>query len=321
MTARADAPIAAEVVAQASHWLMLHWSGELDSQQRNAFAAWQEAHHEHRRAWQRLQQLQHSLAAVPADTTLAVMRDLPDRRRRQLLKLLGLMLMVGGSGLLAERQLPWREALADLRTGTGGPLERELPDGSRLQLNSGSAVNILFTARERRIRLLSGEVLITSGKDAGGTYRPLIVETPAGDVQALGTRFSVYEVDGGSRVQLYEGALEIRPRQASAVRLQAHQQLWFANDRCGPVGAADANAIAWVAGHLVAERTPLGQFLGELSRHRPGFLRCDPQVANLPLTGVFPLNDSDRVLHALEQALPIKVQRRTRYWVTVAPKG
>lgn len=320
MTTRLDAPIAADVVAQASHWLMLHWGGDLNHQQRNEFDAWHAAHHEHQRAWQRLQQLQRSFATVPADTTLAVMRDLPDRRRRQLLKLLGLMLMFGG-GLLAERQLPWREAVADLRTGSGGPAERKLPDGSRLQVNSGSAVNILFSTNERRIRLLSGEVLITSGKDAGRPYRPLIVETPAGDVHALGTRFSVYEIDGGSRVQLYEGALEVRPRQASAVRLQAHQQLWFAQGHCSPVTAADANAIAWIDGRLVAERTPLGQFLNELSRHRPGFLRCDPQVVHLPLTGVFPLNDSDRVLQALEQALPIKVQRRTRYWVTVTLKG
>jgi len=64
---------------------------------------------------------------------------------------------------------------------------------------------------------------------------------------------------------------------------------------------------------------PLGRFLAELSRHRPGVLRCDPAVAALELTGVFPLADTDRVLTALQQSLPIKVHSLTRYWVTVMP--
>ncbi|NQD80860.1 iron dicitrate transport regulator FecR, partial [Pseudomonas sp. CrR14] len=59
----------------------------------------------------------------------------------------------------------------------------------------------------------------------------------------------------------------------------------------------------------------------ELARHRPGVLRCDPAVAKLPLTGVFPLADTDRVLAALQQSLPVEMQRVTRYWVTVRPRG
>lgn len=66
---------------------------------------------------------------------------------------------------------------------------------------------------------------------------------------------------------------------------------------------------------------PLGQFLDELGRHRRGVLRCDPAVAELPLTGVFPLADTDRVLAALQQSLPVEVYGVTRYWVTVRPRG
>lgn len=148
----------------------------------------------------------------------------------------------------------------------------------------------------------------------------MIVETVVGEIQALGTRFSVYEVAGGSRVELFEGELELRPRHAPAARLQAGQKRWFNAEQMGPLDRADPNAIAWTQGRLVAERVPLGQFLHELSRHRPGVLRCDPAVAALPLTGVFPLDDTDRVLLALQQSLPVKVQRLTAYWVTVGPR-
>lgn len=317
MNRSAEAPVAPAIVEQASHWLMLHWDGGLDESQRRAFEAWQAADTEHRRAWQRLEQLQGALAAVPASTARQVLRELPDAHRRQTLKLLGLLLVAGGSGYVAHSQLPWREAMADLRSATGERLQRTLADGSRLSLNSGSAVDILFSARERRIRLLAGELLLDSGHDIAD--RPLIVETAAGEIQALGTRFAVLETDGGSRVDLFEGELELRPRHAAASHLQAGQRCWFSAARLGEVERADVNAAAWNEGRLVAERMPLGRFLAELSRHRPGVLRCDPVVAALELTGVFPLADTDRVLTALQQSLPIKVHSLTRYWVTVMP--
>jgi len=319
MNRSAEAPIAPAIVEQASHWLMLHWDGGLDESQRSAFEAWQAADTEHRRAWQRLEQLQGTLAAVPVSTARQVLRELPDARRRQTLKLLGLLLVAGGSSYVAHSQLPWREAMADLRSAIGERLQRTLADGSRLSLNSGSAVDILFSAHERRIRLLAGELLLDSGHDMAD--RPLIVETSAGEIQALGTRFSVLETEGGSRVDLFEGELELRPRHAAISRLQAGQRRWFSAGRLGEVERADANAAAWNEGRLVAERMPLGRFLAELSRHRPGVLRCDPAVAALELTGVFPLADTDRVLMALQQSLSIEVHSVTRYWVTVRPRS
>ena len=48
---RHDAPIAPAVVEQASEWLMLQWGGALQGEQRQAFARWQAADPEHRRAW------------------------------------------------------------------------------------------------------------------------------------------------------------------------------------------------------------------------------------------------------------------------------
>lgn len=312
-----ETPIAATIVEQASHWLMLQWSGELDKAQQRRFAEWRNADPEHARAWQRLEHLQQTLSGVSADTALAVLREQPDARRRQTLKLLSALLLAGGSGYIVQSQLPWREAMADLRSGTGERLQRTLADGSRLGLNSGSAVDIQFSASERRIRLLAGELLLDSGHDPA--QRPLIVDTIAGDVLALGTRFSVYQHDDKCQVDLFEGELELRPRQARAIRLQAGQGCWFSTTQIGDIAPANLNAIAWHDGRLIAERMPLGQFTAELARHRAGMLRCDPAVAALPLTGVFPLADTDRVLTALEQSLPVKVHRLTRFWTTISP--
>ncbi|AGL81948.1 MULTISPECIES: FecR domain-containing protein [Pseudomonas] len=313
-----QAPIAPSVVEQASEWLMLHWGGELSAQQRSAFDAWQQADPEHQRAWQRLQQLQQTLQGVPEHSTHVLLAKAPDQQRRAALKLLGLLLVAGGSGYLVQDSQPWRAAFAAQRSATGEIRHLTLSDGSRLDLNSASAVDLLFSASERRIRLIQGEILLTSGHDPS---RPLIVETPAGDIQALGTRFAVRELDGGTRVDLYEGALRISPRHTQALQLNAGERLWFDAGRVSARQVAQVNASSWSEGRLIAERQPLGQFVAELSRYRPGVLRCDEQVAGLLLTGVFPLADSDAVLAALERSLPVRAHAVTRYWVTLKPRG
>lgn len=309
-----DAPIAPAIVEQASEWLMLHWGGELRCEQRHAFAQWQAADAEHRRAWQRLQQLQHTLGGVPADSARAVLRDTPDTQRRAALKLLGALLMVGGSGYLVRRSEPWQAAFAEHRTATGEIRYVTLSDGTRLDLNSDSAVDVRFSATERRIRLIRGEILLTSGHDA---LRPLIVETAAGDVQALGTRFAVRELGEGSRVDLYEGRVRVTPMHGAAVQMNAGDSLWFDQRQTLALPAVGANGSSWTEHRLIAERQPLGEFVTQLSRYRPGLLRCDPAVSGLLLTGVFPLNDTDAILAALERSLPVHVQAVTRYWVTI----
>ncbi|HBD34979.1 MAG TPA: histidine kinase, partial [Cupriavidus sp.] len=58
-------------------------------------------------------------------------------------------------------------------------------------------------------------------------------------------------------------------------------------------------------------------FLAEVDRYRPGRLRCAPDVADLRVSGTFPIADTDRILDALRTALPVRIQFLTRYWTTV----
>jgi transmembrane sensor len=68
---------------------------------------------------------------------------------------------------------------------------------------------------------------------------------------------------------------------------------------------------------LYAEEMRLADMLAEVARYRSGVLRCDPAVAQLRVSGVFQLDDTDRILAVLAQTLPVRVDARTRYWVTV----
>ena len=71
---------------------------------------------------------------------------------------------------------------------------------------------------------------------------------------------------------------------------------------------------------LLADNQPLGDFLRELRRYRPGVLRWDRALERLRVTGSFRLDDTDRVLTLLAASLPLRLQTRTRYWVSLSPR-
>jgi transmembrane sensor len=87
-----------------------------------------------------------------------------------------------------------------------------------------------------------------------------------------------------------------------------------------PPRAADESDAAWAQGLLVAEHMRVQDFAGTLGRYRSGILRCDPLAADLRISGVFSLTDTDRALESLALALPVTVAYRTRYWVTILPR-
>ncbi|MEG1455311.1 MAG: FecR domain-containing protein, partial [Comamonas sp.] len=164
-----------------------------------------------------------------------------------------------------------------------------------------------------------GEILVQTAKDA--MQRPFLVETSAGTVRALGTRFTVRERAASVSVEVLQGAVELTPARAAQAtqRLNAGEQGRFTALQAHSTGALDDAAGAWADGMLVAARMRLDDFLAELGRYRRGRLGCDPAVAHLRVSGAYPLADTDRVLAALTSALPVQVHFFSRYWVMVRP--
>ena len=135
----------------------------------------------------------------------------------------------------AWRQLPWQDWSADLRTATGEQKDLHLPDGSRLLLNTASAIDVAFDMTSRRLRLFSGEVLITTARDPSPSPRPFLVETPQGVAQALGTRFAL-RLDGARcRVAVMEGAVRVsNAGRGDSQVIEAGRQSAFERDRLLP---------------------------------------------------------------------------------------
>lgn len=278
-----------------------HW---LQSDPRNALA------------WARVERLQSTLGRVTADIARPTL-DATRIKRRTTLKVLAVLLSAGGAAGLGLQVSPWRNVMADYRTSTGERRQISLADGSSLQLNTDSAVDIRFGETLREIHLRQGEILIQTATDA--QRRPFIVHTSHGSIRALGTRFTVRSDSEQSRVGVLQHAVEVRPLHApeQVTRVEAGQQLLFSRQDAGQPEPLPTASDAWTRDQLVVSDWHLADFIRELGRYRPGHLGCDPLAANLRISGAFQLRDTDSVLDNLSGTLPVRIRRLTRYWVQV----
>ena len=322
--AAAAAAIREDVQQQAAEWLTVLMSDEASEAEHAAWQRWRGADPEHERAWQHIDAVSRRFnglhRSAAAQALAGTQQQAVNGKRRQLLAWLG---VAAGGGMLAAQTGTWdgvRALRADYRTATGERREVVLDDGSVLSLNTGSAVNVRFDDKRRLIELLAGEILVSSGHGAGSAA-PLVVATREGLVRALGTRFVVRQQDGVSTVEVFESAVEIRPRDSAGapLLLAAGRGVAFSRHAPDAPHAIDAYADAWSRGQLIVDDVTLGDFLADLARYRPGVIDCAPAVAQLRLSGVFPLADTQRILNMLPNSLPVQVRSRTRYWVTVEP--
>jgi transmembrane sensor len=315
----AGQPESDAILNEALRWLVTLWSGEASQDEREACERWRRASPAHEAAWRRVQSIDSRLGAVPASLAAPTLRGARQRARRR--AVLRSLVFVGGTGALtwaASDGLPWRDWTADYRTAAGEQRKLVLADGTHLMMNTGTALDVRFTASERRVLLRSGEIYVATAHEASAVYRAFIVETAQGSVQALGTRFTVRQDDASSYVAVQESAVVVRPaRSTQAQRVEAGQSVSFFADHVNALSPADANSASWTRGLLVVEQMRLDAFARELSRYRPGFVHTDPAVAALRVSGVFPLADTDRALTSLQQALPVRIHYATRYWVTI----
>ncbi|MEE4659026.1 MAG: FecR family protein [Halieaceae bacterium] len=307
---------------RACAWIARLRSDTATDADRQAFAAWLAESPEHARAmdamldlWSDLGVLehrdgQHLAAAQPRDRATS-----PVSRRW-----VTSGLALAASLLLAIWLVPqWQASSGSLeprsyQTGMGERLLAELPDGSRLQLNTDSRIEVHYSTDIRQVALRRGEVFFQVAKDAS---RPFVVSAGSVDVQALGTAFNVYLTGDAGEVTVTEGVVRVTESKAPASR-PARSELLYPNQRLHtraqdfgePSKIDPETTLAWRQGKLVAEAMPLADLVRELARyHATPLLVAEPGLAATPVSGVFNLEDLDSILLALEHSVGLRSQR------------
>ncbi|MBN3765988.1 FecR domain-containing protein [Burkholderia sp. Ac-20365] len=314
-----------DVARRVVEWWLDFQSGAVSESQRQAFEQWRTQHVDHDRAWSHIQSVSQRLQTLGggagAGAARAALTRPRSRTRRAAVKTLVLLFFAGSTAWITREQIARRGWKADLRTSTGEQRDVTLTDGTRLTLNTASAVNIRFSDTERRIVLVRGEIMVTTGHNDGPSPRPFIAQTAQGVSIPLGTRFSLRQEDVTTRLDVFEGSVKVEPaRDTSAFKVvHAGERIRFTATQTMAVEPVSSDAAAWAQGMLVASNMRLADFLSELERYRDGYLHCDPSIADIRISGTYPLADTDRVLMALAGSLPVRLDYVTRYWVTVKP--
>lgn len=294
-------PIAQAILAQAAAWLLLMQEGPLTPAQQLELEHWRYRDAEHERAWNRAQRLLTRLGTLPPTLARQTLVR-PDSSRRTVLRSLLVLLGAAPLGWWAWRR---SEGGIEYLTALGERRDVLLADGTQVSLNSDSELSVRFTAEQRLLHLRRGEIYIVTAADPS---RPLRVRTGQGVMQALGTRFSVRQFPQETLLAVYEGAVQVQPEAAGGVIVQAGSQLRFSRDRFDTLEAARDAQLAWRNGLLVIDEMPLLQWTQELMRYSDQRLVCDPALAELRVSGSFPIDDLPLALAMLAQSHKLRTR-------------
>ncbi|PMZ74830.1 FecR domain-containing protein [Pseudomonas sp. FW305-70] len=312
MNGSAPSAQARQVVRAAAQWLALMESGCANDRDREQLQSWRDSHCSHEQAWQKAQCLRQRFADLPSGLAMASL-DRPQASRRTVLKRAVGAVALLPTAWLISRQLPLDTWGADLRTATGESKKVRLADGSSVQLNTASAVDI--DLKNRYLTLVEGEMAL----NVPGTS-PLTILTRFGQVTVSQSEVCVRQGQAGCKVSVLRGTVQLQPLHGPVFSLRGGQQVSLQSAGAGAVEPFDVLAPGWRDGVLMAQNQLLGDFLRELSTYRPGVLRWEPALESLRITGSFRLEDTDRILALLAVSLPLEVHSRTRYWVTLVPR-
>ena len=314
-----------QVVKQAIHWLLRLRNNAANARLRQQCDIWRAEHQEHELAWQRVKSLQAELSnnirAVPGTLDTLENRS-HGLGRRQALKMLSGALLMGSAAWMGKDSVGWQQWSSDFATNTGERRGFQLPDGTRLELNTASAVDLDYTPQQRLIKLTRGEIIITCGGiDQDASFdRPLRVQSHHGVFEGVDARFILLQEPDCTRLSVTAGRVAIHSPIAgygAPIQVLPGQSYLIDHSRARLAPALDMDAGAWVDGLIVTRNMRLEDFLHEIGRYRRGYLSCAADIADLRLSGRFPLDNTEKLLTILEQTLPIKVRYRTRWWVTI----
>lgn len=319
-----DLFISEKIIEQAADWLVrLESSEDLTRQELLAFEQWRQASPENTAAWAKAESFTNKLHGLPSTLTMkSLLRPKDPEKRTSLGKLL-LMLMTIPTGWAAWKYNVSKGESSQYQTATGQQITIKLDDGTQVSLNTQTTVDVYFDNKQRALFLRQGEIYIETAKDAPDKNRPFYVISPEGTLQALGTRFNVRLLAGKTQLSVYEGAVQITPKQIKheSQIIKQGRQTSFTENNFNPIKTLSATKAMWQTGMLVADDMQLSDFISELNRYFNGSLQCDPKVADMKIAGAFPVTNTQKSLNMLVDTYPVTIiSKNGRYRVIAVQK-
>ncbi|MGY2375490.1 FecR family protein [Pseudomonas sp. SDO524_S393] len=311
------------ITEAAAEWAVRLHAGALTEQEQAELQHWIACDSRHEAALRFAEQTWSALGDVykdePPHRQRPTSAPLPARRARrrrpwQRAAAVALVVVLTGVGWLRgpDALLQWQ---ADYVTQKGEVRTVHLADGSKVELDSASAIRLDFDGAQRRISLLQGSAIFDVAPRAGEETRPFVVQSAGGQTRALGTRFVVErEEDHQAWVGVLQHSVEVT-MQAPAKKGPSERVLkegqaarYSPQEGVVPMDQFDVErATSWRRGVLIFDRQPLAKVIEQLNRYRPGrVVLADSALGDREVSGVFRLDMLDSALVTLTQELQVQ---------------
>lgn len=216
----------------------------------------------------------------------------------------------------------------EIATRPGERRSVTLADGTVVELNTRTHIQVSFTPAQRNVTLLDGEAMFSVTHDAS---RPFVVDAGTGRVTVTGTRFDVRRIEKHVAVAVESGSVKVDgvPAQAAGATGKTSALLTKGLGTTirpdGTVASARpvdlSTALAWRDGKLIFQNATLADVVREVTLYRPSpVVVANDAVGQLRVTSVFSADNTDELLAALPQFLPVKVQTLSDGTVKISSK-
>jgi transmembrane sensor len=208
-----------------------------------------------------------------------------------------------------------------ITTALGEQRTLNLPDGTRVELNTQSRLVVRFDDRVRTVVLTSGEAYFNVAHEA----RPFVVVAGPRKVIAVGTSFLVRREEGADNavtVTLIEGRVAVAPLTAAdalpskptpeVTLLSAGKRLKAAQHAPPAIDSPSIDKeTAWMRGQLIFDSTPLREAAAEFNRYNALQIKiASTEAGAIPVGGVFRTGDSASFAAAVAQAHNLQLVTR-----------
>ncbi|RYM70457.1 FecR family protein [Serratia liquefaciens] len=202
----------------------------------------------------------------------------------------------------------WVQMRYDYLTGTGENKSFYLDDGSKIQLDTASAVNVNYTPLSRIIDLAKGQAYFEVTHNAD---RPFYVKTNAGLISVLGTVFSVREDGDRVKVVVSRGHVNVTNLAQQHVDILTGQEAILSKNTMKKNNIESiANAMSWTQGSLQFDNQKLSDILKEVQRYDKNiwFIMDDTQeIMSEKFTVRINIHDINNWLFSLQDMLNLSV--------------
>ncbi|WP_436897549.1 FecR family protein [Acinetobacter gyllenbergii] len=231
--------------------------------------------------------------------------------------------VLGGSVFyLSDTSIAYLQA--DIRGDSAQWTTQTLQDGSRLILRGKSAVNIDFQANQRIVELVQGQIYVDVAKDP---QRPFLVKTKHGQIQALGTAFSVNYTSSATELKMLHSRVRVQTANKYAkqqVIVSAGQAVSMNQNglESGPALNIYNEQQKWNKHQLMVEDLPLDQVLKELDQNYKGKILFNAEtLQDIQVNAVLPLDQTQDALKLLATVFPnLNVYQITPYLIVISLK-